>query len=130
MPFKDRRIMDDYINNSPVDSWNQSNVSNHSYQNQKNINIPLANGGKVFEIQKDDSNRSAETSILILNDDGLLKIFDYLNVTDLCNMAQVCARINENAKIISLSKHKEFDFTLDNETNGNVTLFQACNLLR
>lgn len=49
-------------------------------------------------------------SLLTLNPDCLLKLFDYLDLVDLCSMAETCTSLFNYAKYHFRLKHKNFDF--------------------
>lgn len=84
-----------------------------------------------YKRQKKDSNHTTQTSIPYLNDDCLLEIFSTLNVANLCNVADVCPRFEENAKLIFSTKHKKLDFyEFHIKIFGSMDLFEGFNLLR
>lgn len=51
------------------------------------------------------------TELLDLNDDCLYEILDYLNVTDLCSVAQVCVRWKQLAESNFSRKYSEVNFS-------------------
>lgn len=58
--------------------------------------------------QSSPSTSNSASSILILNDDCLISLFKYLNLDDLCAVADVCSRFRRNAQThFSYSKLKE-----------------------
>lgn len=65
-------------------------------------------------VEMDSAVAKDASTILTLNDDCLLEVFQHFNVPDLCSVADVCSRFRQNAKYcFAHSKKDNLDITLD-----------------
>lgn len=85
-----------------------------------------------------DSSSSAldedATTILILNDDCLLAVFEHLNVLAMAAVADTCNRFKQLSQAcFAYSKHKDLDLSRDVKENGdslNRILLKSSKVLR
>lgn len=68
-------------------------------------------------------------SLLMLNPDCLLELFGYMELRDLCAMAETCTTLNTYAKLYFRLNHKNFDFA-SMISGGLVGVAEASTLLR
>lgn len=90
------------------------NASNGSFNVPHQSVYRLRSGGKINESEIqfiEPPRKRMKPSLLILNPDCLLKLFEYINLVELHSMAETCTTLNTYAKYYFRLKHKNFDFT-------------------
>lgn len=63
----------------------------------------------IAQSESIEPNNSADNILVLLNDDCLIQIFEYLPLCDLCNVADVCRVFKSNALSVFKRKHSDPD---------------------
>lgn len=81
---------------------------------------------RKFDSQMHAEIPNVNLSVLDLNDDCFLQIFGYLNLFDLCAVADTCNRFRENAQArLSKVAHKDLNLNSIFEAKGMRTIFNV-----
>lgn len=102
------------------DSNSSSSTTTRSHRSTRYMlrSTTRANDGKVEHVELIELKRKRRKNLMALHSDCLLKIFEYMKVADLCNMAEVCESMYNLARYFFRLKYKRFDVALLFEEDG------------